>query len=383
MSRILGGLYLSLSLLAIFLFSSVTAFGTAPAAALQASGSDVTLTLGGTSAVYNFGVAHLRAAQSIEHIFTIRNVSASTVSISALHPSCGCTTAMLDQGSLPLTLKPGAQVPVRVVVDASMLAAGAIRKSVLVYSNGSEEPAVTLEMVGTLLPQFYLSRALLDFHNVAFGHEKKIDFSIAIDPTMPDANVPIKIVCSNPDIRIISAHRSSIPHETGTGVVMREYDAIVSPHARLGLLTGEVTVQSIADLGSNKHQIFATVPLAGTVIGDLSSAPGELAFGVVPVGTSKCLSIVIESATPIDPPKILTRRDKYVSCVMRTSMGNGIRKRTESRVFARQSKHFVLDVTLKPVAPVGSISSEIEVSSKSERLVLPVSGYVTSTATGL
>ena len=104
-----------------------------------------------TTVQYNFGTRRLSDESPLEHTFTVRNGGAVPVTLDRLQSSCGCTSAVVGgDRSLPLTLPPGAFVPLRVTVSPHRLLPGEAHKSVWVYAHGGGDAVLLLEMVGTL-----------------------------------------------------------------------------------------------------------------------------------------------------------------------------------------------------------------------------------------
>jgi peroxiredoxin len=104
-----------------------------------------------TTVRYDFGTRRMSEDAPLEHTFTLRNDSAASITIDRLQSSCGCTTAFLaDDKPLPLTVGPGGIVPVKVSIAPHRLAPGAVTKSVWVFTHGTADASVLLEITGTL-----------------------------------------------------------------------------------------------------------------------------------------------------------------------------------------------------------------------------------------
>jgi peroxiredoxin len=112
-----------------------------------------------TTARYDFGTRRMSEDAPLEHTFTLRNDSVASITIDRLQSSCGCTTAFLaDDKSLPLTVGPGGIVPVKVSIAPHRLAPGVVTKSVWVFTHGTAEASVLLEITG-ILQDDYVSPA--------------------------------------------------------------------------------------------------------------------------------------------------------------------------------------------------------------------------------
>lgn len=122
----------------------------APPALTIVAGSGTTLADDAT-ARYDFGTRRLSDESPLEHLFTLRNANAASVTVDRLQSSCGCTTASLGGDlDLPLTVGPGGLLPVRVRIAPHRLAPGPVEKSVWVFTHGASDAPLLLEITGTM-----------------------------------------------------------------------------------------------------------------------------------------------------------------------------------------------------------------------------------------
>ncbi len=93
--------------------------------------------------VYDFG--SVIEGIAVAHTFVLKNVGDDVLEISGVRSSCGCTTADLATTSID----PGSSVDLDVLVDTAGFS-GTISKSITVYSNDPDRPALSLRIMGDL-----------------------------------------------------------------------------------------------------------------------------------------------------------------------------------------------------------------------------------------
>lgn len=102
---------------------------------------------------YDFGTRTCGDSSPLTHTFRLRNGGTQTLTVTSAVTSCHCTEAEPEGNKvLPVTLAPGATLPLVVTVDTNRLGPGPVSKTVWVFVRGALEPAATLEVTGTLRP---------------------------------------------------------------------------------------------------------------------------------------------------------------------------------------------------------------------------------------
>lgn len=103
------------------------------------------------TARYDFVTRTCGDPSPLTHTFRLRNGGTLPVTILRVPTSCHCTEAAPEgRKTLPLTLAPGATLPLVVTVDPARFGPGPVSKTVWVFVRGASEPALTLEVTGTL-----------------------------------------------------------------------------------------------------------------------------------------------------------------------------------------------------------------------------------------
>jgi hypothetical protein len=95
---------------------------------------------------YDFGVIPY---QAVERSFIVRNIGGSTLRITGLSTSCGCTRAEIEEEEL----LPGEETELLVTFDPNLMSErleGKVYRVVYVKSNDPEQPEAEIEIWATL-----------------------------------------------------------------------------------------------------------------------------------------------------------------------------------------------------------------------------------------
>lgn len=251
--------------------------------AAPAPSSPVAATMGLTLAVladgstpqgsrHDFGPITTVNTPRLEHTFTVRNAGTGALTVTRLQPSCGCTSAVLaGAGRLPVTLKPGQQIPIQVSINLEAGLAGPFRKTVSVFVAEQAAPAAVLELLATLNALVVTATpAVLNFGQASYGKAVSLPFTLHARNGSAPALLAASLACSSPDVslRLLPPTPKDEPG-TLRGV------ATLSAQAGLGPLQGEVLVLSPA----GDVVPLAALPIQGTVLGNITAAPASLSWG--------------------------------------------------------------------------------------------------------
>jgi hypothetical protein len=111
--------------------------------------------------VHDFG--KVKSGQTVKHTYTFTNTGSELLEVTNVQPSCGCTTA----GEWTRRIEPG-QVGTIPVQFSSAGFGGEVLKTVTVNSNDKGQPAITLQLKGTVwkpvdvLPSFAVLNIMPD-----------------------------------------------------------------------------------------------------------------------------------------------------------------------------------------------------------------------------
>lgn len=109
--------------------------------------------------VFDFGTAE--RGDKVEHAFPIRNVGKATLVIEQILPSCGCTTAGLDQKRI----EPGQSVDLKVVLDLKGRI-GPQNNTIVIKSNDPHAAGVRLTVLGKAISRIVSAPEVLDFGRI-------------------------------------------------------------------------------------------------------------------------------------------------------------------------------------------------------------------------
>ena len=231
---------------------------------------------------FNFGTAFAMGGKPIEHVFVLRNNGPTPVIVDHLQPSCGCTSAAAEPGSvLSAPIAPGGSARVRVSVDVNRVNSGAVSKSVLVILRGQVQPAAVLEVYGTMNAGVDFSPSVVDFGDVRAGTSKTINLRAALDAGLPSQAAPT-LVSSVSGLTVGAPHRAKAAPAMGATF---DYPLSITDKAYIGMLSGTVSVAE-HDPQGNRVSSDVSVAVRGRVVGAISADPSMLAITDAVVGKS-------------------------------------------------------------------------------------------------
>lgn len=375
----------------------------------------------------NFGQVSALDTPQLTQTFTLRNTGTTPIVLERLVPTCHCTTAAVEGASpsAPLpTLAPGQQIPIHVTLALAGHPPGVLIKSVLVFTKNDPAPAAVLQMVGEVRPSLSFTPALLDFGQVTAGQTRALTLTATLDRRLVTRDRLPALVTTNPDIQIAPAPNTTFnakkPAEPSTdmekGTLVRTYTLTLNKDAAMGTVRGSVffvasavpdsstapvalpnpsvgvagqaklapshtthTYQPLPPGGAAAASAFASasVLLMGQVTGPVAAQPQALAFGTVVLGQPSTRQVMLTgmSDAVLRQLKVETASPWFTADLAATPLPT-----VPSLASEKASSSRVLVVALSPDAPAGTLQSELKVKlSSGQRLVIPVSAYVTAT----
>lgn len=240
---------------------------------------------------YDFGIQSVAQTSPIEHTFLLRNAGAKPLTVDHIQPSCGCTTALADGAAegTATVVNPGGQLRVHVSVDPGHLSPGQITKSVWIFLRDQSSPAATLLVTGTIRPAASFSPAVINFGQVKAGATPFQTVTVTLDPSLASAGHVPQLVSSDPAVTVAPRPAAS----AGSWA----YIVSLSPKAHLGVLSGSLSLVTAA-VHSTDGSLSSSVPVIGTIVGDVTASPASVAFGTVKVGKVATQQIFLSGATP-------------------------------------------------------------------------------------
>lgn len=210
---------------------------------------------------FDFGTAD--SSQTIEHTFTVKNVGDTSLEISNVRPSCGCTVANITERTVP----PGGETKVtaRLSLQGRM---GQQNKTITVESNDPQQPQVQLLLRGNVANLIELRPDRVIFNQM--GPRDTVSQAVDIVATGPDTKFKIVSVASQTSN--FTATADAI--EEG-----RQYRITVTTQGELpvGALYG--TVRVVTDHPARQ---VIDIPVSTMVVGELVVAPTDIVLARQP-----------------------------------------------------------------------------------------------------
>ena len=327
---------------------------------------------------YDAGSVDVIRTPHLEKTFTVENASSQPLTIAGLRGSCGCETLLLSQHGVRLPtarLAPGEQAEIHLTVQLHPGQSGPVRKYLWVdgpaVPGTQASPLATLEMDMTLRQAVIFTPSYLNFGKVEAGADAPQTLTVSLDgdllPTASPAADPIlpSLRSANPDVRVAPIGGPQRTDQNGHPVVRQTYRITLSPDVPAGRLSGELRFAAMPQSTAPDPFGQVSVSVAAQVAGDLDCLPASVFFGSLPAGTAVSRSVVLSTASPQSTSALtVVSSVPWLKAVL-TSAPDA-------------SRHHLLQITLTPNAPLGSVQEKITVTlGQSARLDIPVVAELT------
>ena len=290
--------------------------------------------------LFDFGTA--TEAMMVNHVFKLKNVGKGRLVISHVKTSCGCTAAKPTQN----TLAPGEETEISVGFDTHFQKGHQVR-TITAFTNDPNTPEAIMTMQGTVKQQVSATPADVAFGKVKQGTEvtKEVvinDLTLRKDPfTVTDINN------SNPAIKVEKTNRT----DGKPGVMLK---ITVTKAMQAGAFDDTVKMTT--------SRIPLQVSVFGQVTGDLSVAPAQVSFGIVPHGqeATRMVKLTNEGGKPV---KVLGITSSAIPVSASAEPIDG-------------SKDYRITVQLHRGTPDGQVRGQLEIKTDDpEQQVLNVPFY--------
>jgi hypothetical protein len=213
---------------------------------------------------FDFGTVERGA--KIEHTFVLGNRGDATLRIENVKGSCGCTVGVASARDVP----PGREGAVLVILDTAGMA-GRTTKVVTVYTSDPQAPATSLAMTGEVLADVVATPPALYLGKLRRGEATTRE--VLIGPGRPDGVATVTAVeHSNPSLRATLGPR---PEGAGQRVVVA-----LDRDTPLGRFNDTLRLST-----TSSREPVVTVPVFGSVEGDVVVLPPQVTFGVARPGS--------------------------------------------------------------------------------------------------
>jgi hypothetical protein len=229
--------------------------------------------------LFDFGTA--TEATMIPHTFKLKNVGQGRLVISHVKTSCGCTAATPTKN----TLAPGEEAEITVAFDTHFQKGHQVR-TITAFTNDPNTPAAIMTMQGLVKQQVAATPQDVAFGKVKMGTEVTKEVIVSDLTGRKDPFNVSEISNSNPAIKVEKSNR---------------------PDGKPGALL-KVTLTKAMPVGAFDDTVKLTtsrIPLQvnvfGQVEGDLSVAPAQVSFGIVPHGQEavRMVKLTVQGAKPV------------------------------------------------------------------------------------
>ena len=295
--------------------------------------------------VYDFGT--VEQGNPVTHLFRFTNQGQGDLRIEQIKTSCGCTAAVISSEIIP----PGGEGTISTTFDTSRFF-GEKARTITVYSNDPIQPLVTLTLQGEVVtevaampPQLYLGR-------VRKG--QKITKEVEVLYNANQALAIIKVENTHPAVGV------RVEELEKNGKKGKRLVVTLAEDVPLGRLNDQIIVTTT----STKRPTL-TIPVFGSIEGDLLVLPSQVSFGVLRKGETKVKEISIQNRGP-KPVRILRVQPPSTDI-------------TTELTTVREGEEYRLAVGLREASATGRIQGAVQVYTDhpEERvLAIPLYGMV-------
>lgn len=229
--------------------------------------------------LYDFGTA--TEATMVNHTFKIKNVGQGRLVISHVKTSCGCTAATPSKN----TLAPGEEAEISVGFDTHFQKGHQVR-TITASTNDPGTPEAIMTIQGIVKQEVAATPSDVAFGKVKQGTEVTREVIVSDLTQRKDPFTVGDISNSNPAIKV---EKTSRP-DGKPGVLLK-----ITLTKSMPVGTFDDTVKLITS------RIPLNVDVFGEVTGDLSIAPAQVSFGIVPHGAeaTRMVKLTNEGGKPI------------------------------------------------------------------------------------
>ena len=290
--------------------------------------------------LFDFGTA--TEATMVNHTFKLKNTGQGRLVISHVKTSCGCTAATPSKNSLA----PGEEAEISVGFDTHFQKGHQVR-TITAFTNDPNTPQAIMTMQGIVKQQVSATPSDVSFGKVKQGTEITREVLVSDLTQRKDPFDVSEISNSNPAIKVEKAART----DGKPGVLLKI------------TLTKAMPVGSFDDtVKLTTSRIPLNVDVFGEVTGDLTVAPAQVSFGIVPHG-----------AEAVRMVKLTNDGSKPVKVLGVTSSAAPVSASAEP---IDGSKDYKIIVQLHRGTPDGQIRGQLEIKTDDpEQQVLNIPFY--------
>lgn len=253
-----------ISIVVLFVFCSEIAV------AGPGKGRDLLPRLVVANPVFDFG--SVEQGTVVQHNFEVANAGKGVLKVRKIHPSCGCTAAIMDSDELP----PGAKTSVKVSFDTSGFRGQKV-KTIRIYTNDPQHTSKVLTIRGMVRADVELDPIRLNFERVKAGTSPSKSVVVSVRGTsLVKLN---KISPRSDDLEV------SVEDWTGSGRKGKIVQVKLSDSLPVGNFRSMIVVHTTSPRNPVVH-----IPVLARIEGDLEISPEAIAFGLLDGPLSESVS---------------------------------------------------------------------------------------------
>ncbi len=231
--------------------------------------------------VFDFG--RVEQGKKVTHDFRFTNQGNRDLRVRSVKTSCGCTAAVIAADTIP----PGTEGAIQATFDTKRFA-GQKAKDIRVHTNDPLNPVTTLTLQGEITTEVQVQPAQLYLGRLQRGVPTSRTVMVLYDE---HKSLEITdITNANPAISV-RAEDARVKGKKGKALQVS-----VSKTAPRGALNDTITVTT-----TSQKKPTLSIPVAGSIEGDIRVSPPQVSFGVVRqgVGETRTVRIKNRSAQPL------------------------------------------------------------------------------------
>lgn len=231
--------------------------------------------------IHDFGT--VEQGEKIVHLFRFTNQGGRDLRIESLKTACGCTAAVISDKVIPS----GGEGTISATFDTSRFL-GEKKKTVSVYSNDPDQSLATLTLQGEISVEVAAEPAQLYVGRLRRGQQVSRTIEV-----WHDASKAIKITKVENSHPAVSVTTEPFSAEGRRG---KKLIVTLSKDVPLGRLNDQITVTT-----TSEKRPTITIPVFGSLDGDLLVLPPQVPFGLVQPGEVKTRNVNIKNRakTPV------------------------------------------------------------------------------------
>src|ERR1700730_13878386 len=229
--------------------------------------------------LYDFGSA--TETTMVNHTFKLKNAGTGRLVITHVKTSCGCTAATPSKN----TLGPGEETEITVGFDTHFQKGHQVR-TITAFTNDPNPPQAIMTMQGVVKQQVAATPSDVAFGKVKQGVEVTKEVTVSDLTGRKDPFTVSEINNSNPAIKVEKTNRPDGKPCGLLKITMTKPIPVRHPADTVKMTTSRIPLQ---------------VDVFGQVTGDLSVAPAQVSFGIVPHGqeATRMVKLTNEGSKPI------------------------------------------------------------------------------------